>query len=755
MSDDTHPPHDCPLAPAGAASPADLVAQNITALQARFATQTFTDARDVDSTAVLTQRHAERANAAEQQAVADGMQPDLRIPSDERNEEKDHEYDEEESGEEIDYELDFRESEKEDSAPEAKRARIAVDDHTTAPAPATTDDNSSDQTEIDDGATEAANLGLPTTFVGFFSGLTLNTRDGLRATIKRKAVRCPNYNVKKFTAAGNIDLLASLCASYELAVGLAKALPPKDFVTLYSVSRDFHSTIDTNFLGAVRAVAEHQFPATSRIFDYHLYKPLCIPDPSGRRKGAPITNYMPNLPPSPWKAAAATTADGAQPRTPGAALRNLPSSQLRLVPSLRWLQMLGWRQRAVRDIMAVMARQGLRLPHHAHLSLKKAWVIMDCATTSGRRALIQSRAWFADADLLNCQLFFVKLAMLFSDPVYGPHNAALLQLMLGLKGGLTPLWRLLRRKNYARDPKEIAEARVRYQYHAPPGGPDRGAALNIPENEVGRGHLEGWGSGAQHLVRPDELVARESARRGLPLDKLAVEMVLHGHVDLHARRMLVPTEDEMYMSDDELPPLAPDHPHARCGNVPFRVDDWLPKHAAKARWAELSGEEKRAILADDERERTDDLVFERDCAVFPVDLKGDVSSDDEDDGAGGGAPGAADPARDVAREQSPSVAEIVRDALKLQGFDATDDEAADASTATASTEGPNSRAGESGSETDSDTESDVDSEEAYNEWVEFVQDVDIDALDMCLEPGDDTRDPNDDVAMGSYDFRQF
>jgi hypothetical protein len=60
----------------------------------------------------------------------------------------------------------------------------------------------------------------------------------------------------------------------------------------------------------------------------------------------------------------------------------------------------------------------------------------------------------------------------------------------------------------------------------------------------------------------------------------------------------------MYMSDGELPDrdvyISP--VNQGCGNVPFDLRMWQPKHARKARWERLTREEKDLIIAEERRE---------------------------------------------------------------------------------------------------------------------------------------------------------
>ncbi|CAK7562762.1 MAG: hypothetical protein SEPTF4163_000615 [Sporothrix epigloea] len=80
----------------------------------------------------------------------------------------------------------------------------------------------------------------------------------------------------------------------------------------------------------------------------------------------------------------------------------------------------------------------------------------------------------------------------------------------------------------------------------------------VPSSKMGKDHLEGWGKGSQHLLRPDELVSLEAARRlqEKPNDHLDLSlhvpfMAIWGNRDFATGANLLPDVDEMYISDDE------------------------------------------------------------------------------------------------------------------------------------------------------------------------------------------------------------
>ncbi|OAA67004.1 hypothetical protein SPI_01580 [Niveomyces insectorum RCEF 264] len=284
----------------------------------------------------------------------------------------------------------------------------------------------------------------------------------------------------------------------------------------------------------------------------------------------------------------------------------------------------------------------------------------------------------------------------------------LVRLLLGQRGGLHVLWSFMRSKQY-RTVREMVELLVRYDYVPPrlpenvpdhvngDGGFDfnsteqldnnveqlRGFAFptsrnrfamtaaqqaalahvvrSVPITEWGTGHLEGWGLGGEHLLRPDELIPLEAGRRRRVHPESHLDLRLHlpflvvwGNRDFRTGVNLVPTLEEMYMSDSEeeeeggedteevememiekgkgkeeegvvkmdedkenmgkkyeddddddglfnLPAnlenafVPEDYLARRCGNVPFQAHEWQPWQVLKAQWATLSMEDKLQV----------------------------------------------------------------------------------------------------------------------------------------------------------------
>lgn len=418
------------------------------------------------------------------------------------------------------------------------------------------------------------------------------------------------------------DLFGSLMTDFELLLEVCKHLRPIDIINLYSVSKPFHDRVNANLQSTILRWTDHMAPSSARIFCHQLYYQYFIDDPSGRDPSVhrdirffnqPAPNRLVYQhqrgheqpgPVNPFPPSSPAAADGQQQSNV-----NIPAPAVRKVPSLIWFQMVVDREIQVRDILAVLARHGHRTPPDTHKTVKKLWLLMDVASCSGRAILIKSKDIFTDEDLYRARLFFIKLYLLFTDPVFGPKTTAMAKLFLGQKS-FTPLWQFLRRKKYTTE-QELVEMKTRYDVRPTLLQILEGHPINgVPPNEMGMIHVEGWGRGVRHLLRPDEMVSWEVYKRGLALHLRTERMMLYGHVDLNTGKPLVPTLDELYMSDDELDLPADSSwrimkhrkAHGGCGNVPFERSMWQPKHARKARWNTLTEEEKEEILAAEEEE---------------------------------------------------------------------------------------------------------------------------------------------------------
>ncbi|KAI0129985.1 hypothetical protein BJ170DRAFT_295896 [Xylariales sp. AK1849] len=375
--------------------------------------------------------------------------------------------------------------------------------------------------------------------------------------------------------AKRFDLIASLSRVPELIIAVCKYMRPVDVLSLYCVSTTFHQTINSFLKSSIKVWTRYLAADAADVFRWTdpMYKHLSLIDPAGRPLTSPPPEHSPRF--------------------------------ARRVPSLKWYLMVALRDDAVIDILAHLARQGLRTPQGTKTALLKMWMLMDLPTTAERRALIQRRGVFADQDLYNIQLFCMKLALLFNDPIYGPEDCGILELVLGQKS-LYALWEMMFGHRY-RTLIELVQMKVRYNLgfswvmvpgfglHAIVDPKWMRDTLGVPRDEIGRNHLEHWGKHGiwvPRLMPPTLLVVEEAARRQLDLEDHLMPMVMWGNVDVDTGRNLYPTEDEIWMHDSA-------HKN-RSVDTSLEYDVF---HIKNAQWYDLDElERKKVILAQQVRE---------------------------------------------------------------------------------------------------------------------------------------------------------
>ncbi|KAI9760652.1 MAG: Histone acetyltransferase type B subunit 2 [Chaenotheca gracillima] len=310
------------------------------------------------------------------------------------------------------------------------------------------------------------------------------------------------------------NIFQALVGEGMLIFEVARQLEVDDLISLYAISRDFHNRLDAHFTPMILSQSLAKAPESSRCFLFKAYKPMCQPDPAGR----------PN--PNPEKA-----------------------GEVRMVPTFRWLRMVIFREKVVKEIIALLAQHGHRVPPSMSVTLKKIWLTMDVPSNVGRVGLIHSRKFWTNADLFNAMLFFIKVDMRCTDPVdgYGAESS-LRKLLLGQRS-LSAMWLALKRETL-RTPLSVLRMHIRYAYR--PAFEDRNSSIfGISPHEIGKGCLEGWGTGARPLLRPDQLVMREAVRRDLRLEEHFVNMMVWGYVDPVTFMNIKISSEEMVLEGEE------------------------------------------------------------------------------------------------------------------------------------------------------------------------------------------------------------
>ncbi|EGU79821.1 hypothetical protein FOXB_09680 [Fusarium oxysporum f. sp. conglutinans Fo5176] len=376
----------------------------------------------------------------------------------------------------------------------------------------------------------------------------------------------------------SLDLITALCCNLELAIEI-----------VLHFEKQLQDICSPAFAG--------------KVFHWKLYGKTLIKDPADRNSSTHDARFLEGR----WE----TTKTN--------------PSQIRLIPGFKYLELVIGRDRYCREIIAMMARMGFRMPHTMHNTLLRLWVLLDIPTTRQRQLFLRSRKYWTDIHLYNAQFFMVKLSMAFTHPFFSPISIDMVKLMMGQKG-LYPLWQCLMRQEY-RTMSECMELKARYDLLLPRSvwgliqREKYPSAYGVPVHEVGLGHLEGWGKGVLHLGRPDQILPIEAVSRGLHLDDHITQMMVWGYIDFETGENLVPTEEEMYISDEDEKLNKADNTH-----------HWQRKHALKKRWNELTPEQQQEIKDDDADEHLRAMAW---SSVDHEDLDWDRESDDADDESDG------------------------------------------------------------------------------------------------------------------------
>ncbi|TID23122.1 gtp cyclohydrolase i [Venturia nashicola] len=294
------------------------------------------------------------------------------------------------------------------------------------------------------------------------------------------------------------QMLAEFMRHPELILNLAKVLHPTSLVHLYAISKPFHFIMNSHYTTYIKTNMDHHAPGSNLIFPWRCYGRLTIKDPGWRPKHA-----------------------------------SNPASGARDIPSLRWLQMVVYREEIVRDILTALSKYGLLLPHDIERAVKKMWFLCDLPGNASRIGVLHNTGYFHDRDIFLSQMFMMKLDMRFTDPVEGCGETHLRRLFFGCRNFVPLRDFLIGRLSLS----HLLQRIVWYQYN--PTGVIRALQLpilGIANHQVGQGNTENWGRGTQRLLRVDEGIAREAIRRELNTHKHFIEFMLFAHQEMAVKQ---------------------------------------------------------------------------------------------------------------------------------------------------------------------------------------------------------------------------
>ena len=287
------------------------------------------------------------------------------------------------------------------------------------------------------------------------------------------------------------NVFQALLCYPELIHNVARFMALETLLSLYAISKDFHLVMNSRFTTFIMAQARLRAPESAEVFRFKCYRSLCIFDPA-RRQNEEI------------------------------------EEEIRFVPGFRWLQMVIFRERVVHEIMLLLANEGHRFPKGTSIVIKKIWFVMDVSDAVRRIALVHNKDIWTDRDLYQATMFFIKLDMRFNDPVDGTGELRMRQMMFAQRG-LGTLWRVLKREEMLTQ-LDMVRMFVRWKYVPLPQHRHM-SIVGVPPRDIGRGEYEAWGRGSRKILRPDEIVMRESLSRGLLIHAQILDMMLWGHID--------------------------------------------------------------------------------------------------------------------------------------------------------------------------------------------------------------------------------
>ncbi|KAM5437494.1 hypothetical protein McanMca71_000893 [Microsporum canis] len=295
----------------------------------------------------------------------------------------------------------------------------------------------------------------------------------------------------------DFNIFQHLVKRPELVIIMAKYLRVQELLILYSISRPFHHIVRNRITGIIVSQAQRRAIDSAQLFPFRCFSKLCFPDPAGRPH------------PIPERAMA---------------------GEIRQVPSFKWLLMVCYREMVCHEIASIMAQDGVRVPDACISVLKKIWLLLDIPDSARRVGLIQNTSVFSNLDIYFGMMFFVKLDMRFTDPITGSGKDGMRRLLMA-QPSLTMLWKALKRTALV-SRFDIIKLFVRWKYR-PPMGEIGQTIFGVPPNEIGMTQYEGWGKTQSRflLLRPDELILKESIRRQLNLHLHYTNMFLWGYVN--------------------------------------------------------------------------------------------------------------------------------------------------------------------------------------------------------------------------------
>lgn len=334
------------------------------------------------------------------------------------------------------------------------------------------------------------------------------------------------------------SLLGAFVRDNSLLLALTSYLDVPSIISLYAISKSFHLSFNRHTTAFVLSSMRTWAPGADMIFPWRCYRSLCIGDPIKRQK--------------------------AIPKTFEAEVDRLKDNS-RDVPSLRWLQMVVWREAISADMLMQLNSKALRNPRGTHDAVKRLWFVLDMPLNAQRLAVFRSQTYFSDQAIYRATSFLIRCDMAFTDPGIDPFplnhpNQAMfpnqwafaaavgcnLREKLTAERNFTALWRVLKGLTWDMDEpprpleaSDIVKLNVKHKFRWPAGTSD--AQLRVPI--MGMWYSDMRFVGCERIYRRDDDVATKLKRPCRPL--ISLEKLLMGegvrramHFEMHFLDMI-------------------------------------------------------------------------------------------------------------------------------------------------------------------------------------------------------------------------
>lgn len=300
-------------------------------------------------------------------------------------------------------------------------------------------------------------------------------------------------------ASQTINILHTIITHPDIALRITENLGIKDLINLQITSKACRTFTVKYLPKIIRLQALHKSRVACHIFPWRCYQRLWFK--------RPVLDYD------------AQRLSGVHPNDPGTAY----------TVSLRWLQMVRYRDETVHSIIHALTSAGYGFPYRYKPTIFKLWFLMDIPDMKRRMWTIQNRNLWTDLDLFMATLFIVRIDLYVKtarDNASGGQRR-LIMAQRGLKFCLDVLNGIILRTEM-----ELLRELVRWRYNPLPGEILQGDFFGVPAAEVGSLQYEYYGKGQRDvnkkLQRPDQIVLLEARRRQLNLNDMYQRIFLYG-----------------------------------------------------------------------------------------------------------------------------------------------------------------------------------------------------------------------------------